>query len=363
MRIRFSCIALFALASIGIASATEPYPLFQTDEVLKAVLTAPITQAYAQRHQDVRLYLPGQWTYVDADGQTRRLDVSIRTRGHFRREYCQFPPLQLNFKKKQVKGTLFAGQDKLKVVAPCKDKEKYRQYVVLEYLAYKTVEIITEHSFKTRLIRLSYVDSDDKLDSWTDLVFVIEDDADLAQRVGLDRLYLPSVEYSELDHPKTALVQLAQFLIANNDYSVLQGSRDQNCCHNVQVLGLADSMTGRIPVPFDFDMSGLVNTEYAAPPSQVPIRDVRDRYFNGLCQPREILDDAITHVRSKREEIIALFENSTELDADNKSKSLKYVDEFFAILDDPQLVEREIIAPCRGENLLKRMLEASKDST
>ncbi len=363
MRIGLFRTVLIALTSTGIADAAEPHPIFQTEEVLKAVLTAPITQAYAQRHQDVRLYLPGQWTYVGVDGETRRLDVSIRTRGHFRREYCQFPPLQLNFKKKQVRGTLFAGQNKLKVVAPCKDKEKYRQYVVLEYLAYKAVEIITEHSFKTRLMRLSYVDSDEKLDSWTDLVFVIEDDADLAERLGLERLYLPSVGYTELDHPKTALVQLAQFLIANNDYSVLQGSRNQDCCHNVQVLGLADSMTGRIPVPFDFDMSGLVNAEYAAPPRQVPVRDVRDRYFNGLCQPREILDDAIAHVRSKREEIIALFENSAELDAGNKAKSLKYVDEFFAILVDPRRVEREIIAPCRGEKLMKRMLELSRDST
>ena len=117
------------ILSLGVASnarAADAHPLFQSDEVLKAVLTAPIAQTYAQRDQDIRLYFPGQWTYIGDGGETARLVVSIRTRGNFRRQYCQFPPLQLNFKKSQVKTTLFAGQDKLKVVAPCKRVARFQ---------------------------------------------------------------------------------------------------------------------------------------------------------------------------------------------------------------------------------------------
>lgn len=359
----FSCVALLALTLAGGTSAAKEQPLFQNDAPLKAVLTAPITQTYGQRHQDVRLYHPGQWTYIDNDGQTKRLEVSIRTRGHFRREYCELPPLQLNFKKSQVKGTLFAGQNKLKVVAPCKDSGRYQQYVILEYLAYRTFEIITDHSFKTRLVRLSYVDSDEKLESWTDLVFVIEADADVAKRLRLDRLHLPSLKYARLDHPQTALVQLFQLLIANNDFSVIKGSRDQDCCHNVLVLGTEDVDSARVPVPFDFDMSGMVNTGYAAPPSQLPINDVRQRYFNGLCQPDEILAEAIAHVQSKRDEILALYENSAELDARNKSKSVDYIKDFFDILDSPKRIQREIVGRCRGRGLMEQMLESSTDPT
>lgn len=358
-----SCIVLLALVFAGDASAAEAYPLFQTDEVLKAVLTAPISQAYAQRHQEVRLYLPGQWTYADAQGETNRLEVSIRTRGHFRREFCELPPLQLNFKKKQVRGTLFTGQNKLKLVAPCKTKPKYRQYVVLEYLAYKTLEIITDRSFKTRLMRLTYVDSDEKKETWSDLVFVIEDDSDMARRLDLERLYLPEVRYADLDHPQTAIVQLFQLLIANNDYSVIKGSRDEDCCHNVQLLGEKGAMTGRIPIPFDFDMSGLVNADYATPPDQVPVRDVRVRYFNGLCQPKQNLDDAITHMQSKREEILSLYRNSAELDEKTKANTVAFVEDFFAILDDPERVEREIVGRCRGDFLMRRMLAESEVPT
>ena len=360
-KITFFKLLLLALAWISASSGAQELPLFQDDAVLRAVLTAPIAQTYAQRHQDVRLYYPGQWTYVDDDGETKRLDVSIRTRGRFRREYCALPPLQLNFKKSQVKGTMFAGQDKLKVVAPCREEARYQQYVILEYLAYRTFEIITDYSFRTRLVRLSYVDRDDDLEPWTDLTFVIEDDADMARRLGLDRLYLPSIKYKDLDHPQAALVQLFQFLIANNDYSLLKPTIDEECCHNIQVLGKEDVEGGQVPVPFDFDMSGIVNATYAAPPRQVPIRDVRQRYYYGLCQPDEIFAEAIAHMQSKREEIFALYANSAELDDKYKAKSLEYIEEFYDILDSPRRMELDILARCRGKSLMEQMLEAAID--
>ena len=347
------------LTLTGTASIAQEHPLFQDDAVLKAVLTAPIAQAYAQRLQDIRIYYPGQWTYIDADGQTRRLQVSIRTRGNFRREYCNLPPLQLNFIKSEVKGTLFAGQNKLKLVAPCKHGEKYQQYVVLEYLAYRVFEIITEQSFRTRLLRLSYVDSNEKFEPWTDFTYVIEDEKDMADRLGLDRLRLPAIKYRELDHPKTALVQMFQLLIGNNDYSVVKGGEGNRCCHNMEVLGIKDTDSGRIPIPFDFDMSGLVNADYATPPRQVPIEDVRRRYFYGLCQPADVLNDAIAHMQAKRNEIVALFADSAELDSRTKARSLEYVEDFYDLIGSTERTETEIIARCRGRELMEQMLRIS----
>jgi hypothetical protein len=335
------------------------HPLFQTDAVLKAVLTAPISQAYAQRHQEARIYFPGQWTYIDEEGVTQRLQVSIRTRGHFRREVCQMPPLRLNFKKSEVKGTHFAGQDKVKLVAPCKDGERYQQYVILEYLAYRIYQILTDDSFSTRLVRLSYVDRDDKLKPWTAITFVIEDDKDMAKRLDLDRLNLESVLYRQLDHPKTALAQLFQFMIANNDYSVIKPSGDDDCCHNIQLIGIEDENDDVadgdvIPVPYDFDFSGLVNASYAAPPSQVPVRDVRERYFYGLCQPQPILDTAIARMQSKREEIFALIRTVPELDDKLREKTVNYIEDFYEIIDDPELTDEKVVARCRGAGLMQK---------
>ena len=160
-------IACALLVTAGLADAAERKPLFRDHAPLKAVLTAPISQAYAQRQSDVRLYFPGQWSYTDAGGETQRLEVSIRIRGNFRRNYCELPPLRLNFKKSQVEGTLFDGQDKLKLVSPCRHGLESQQDLLLEYMAYRIFEILTDYSFGARLIRLSYVDSDEKLKSWT----------------------------------------------------------------------------------------------------------------------------------------------------------------------------------------------------
>ena len=336
--------------------ASERHPLFQDDTVIKAVLTAPIAQAYAHRDQEVRIYLPGQWAYADENGETQRLDVSIRTRGLFRREYCDLPPLQLNFKKKQVKDTLFAGQDKLKIVAPCQHGALNQQWVVMEYLAYRTLQILTDTSFSTRLIRLSYVDSDEKRAPWTDLVFVIEDDDDMAKRLGLVKLGVVENRFDQLDRPYTALAELFQLLIANNDYSVLRGPEGEPCCHNTEILAHADDADSRIPVPFDFDLSGLVNTKYAAPPSHIPIRFVRTRYYRGLCHPPEVMQEAIAHVLSKRQEILDLYANTKELEPKRKKRTLDFIEDYFELLTDEKRLNAEIYFRCRGKEELEEML-------
>ena len=112
-------------------------------------------------------------------------------------------------------------------------------------------------------------------------------------------------------------------------------------------------------VPFDFDFSGLVNTRYSAPPSHVPTRFVRTRFYRGLCQPPGVLDDAIAHVLSKRTEITELFADTRELEPKRKEKTLKFIDDYFEMLEDPETRKKEIFDRCRGTDELAEML--SKD--
>jgi hypothetical protein len=355
----------FLLACVLPAVAGPPLfadelPLFEDDQIIKAVLTAPIAQAYAQKNQDARIYLPGHFTYIDRNGETVKLDVSIRSRGNFRRIYCELAPLRLNFKKSQVVDTLFAGQDKLKLVAPCFDSPSYQRYVVLEYLAYRILEVLTDYSYRTRLIRLSYIDSDDKLQPRTAVTFVIEEDSDMAKRLGLEMMRVPQVRFAELDREKTALAELFQLLIGNNDYSVLKVREGEDCCHNVDILAF-DEASLKIPIPFDFDFSGFVNAVYAAPPSHLPITEVRYRYYTGLCHPTGVLEGAIARVQEKREEIFALVENQRELSRKGKRDALRYIEYFYAILDNPKRLETEVYERCRGRHLLEAMTELSTD--
>ena len=365
------CLPLIGfLVYLGLASnagASERHPLFQDHTVLKAVLTAPIAQTYAQRNSEVRLYHPGQWTYIDDNGETQRLDVSIRIRGNFRRLYCELPPLRLNFRKSQVKDTLFKGQDKLKLVAPCQHGLESQQKLLLEYLAYRTYEILTDQSFGSRLIRLSYVDSDEAMRSWTDLVFVIEDEADIGKRLGLDKARVKDNRFDELDQPSTALVELFQLLISNHDYSVMQGAEGEYCCHNSVMYVREEAADKRIPIPYDFDMSGLVNARYAAPPKHLPIRLVRTRYYRGLCQPPEVMDEALAQILSKKDEILALYKDMPELSRLSRNRTLGYIKNYFAILEDKAKLKTQVLDRCRGREQLEEMTAteeaAAKDPT
>jgi hypothetical protein len=349
-------LAAALLLGVGGVDAAERNPLFAEHQILKAVLTAPISQTYAQRHSDVRLYFPGQWSFLDENGETRRLDVSIRIRGNFRKDYCELPPIRLNFKKSQVKGTLFSGQDKLKLVSPCQHGLKSQQDLLLEYLAYRIFEVLTDYSFGARLMRLSYVDSDDKLKSWTDLVFVIEDEGDIGKRLGLDKAHVAENRFEELDQPTTALMELFQLLISNHDYSVLKGPPGEYCCHNSVMYTREQRADQRIPIPYDFDMSGLVSAPYAAPPSHLPIRLVRTRYYRGLCQPPEVMDAAVDQMLSKKAEILALFTELKELSRLSRNRNLSYVKKFFAILENEALFEELVLDRCRGQELLEEMM-------
>jgi hypothetical protein len=354
-------LALAALVTASTLHAAERKPLFRVHEPLKAVLTAPISQAYAQRHSDVRLYFPGQWAYVDESGETQRLQVSIRLRGNFRRDYCELPPLRLNFKKKEVKGTLFSGQDKLKLVAPCQHGIESQQNLLLEYLAYRIYEVLTEKSFGARLLRLSYVDSDEKLRPWTDLAFVIEEESDIGKRLGLDRARVAENRFNELDQPATALVELFQFMIANHDYSVLKGPPDEYCCHNTVMYVDESRADKRFPIPYDFDMSGLVNADYASPPSHLPIRLVRTRFYRGLCQPDEVMDAAVAHFLEKKDEILALFDRTPELNRFSRKRNVNYIKEFYAILESPTMLQEQVLDRCRGRDLLEEMMNVEPE--
>ncbi len=348
MNTLISRIVIFSLILVGWQSILSANSLFENDEILNVVLTAPISQAYQQKKLTHRLWHTGQWAFTDTDSTTKRLDVSIRTRGVNRRKNCKLPPLRLNFKKKQVEGTLFQGQDKIKLVAPCKANDSAEQQLILEFLAYRSLAILTEKSMRTRLLRLSYVDSDNKK-TWTHYAFLLETESEIARRLGLEVRHVPKVYSRQHNKPHTALIELFQLLIANNDYSVIVGPNGSDCCHNIEVLAPPVGDEDLIMIPYDFDSSGLVDASYAIPSEKIPIKSVRTRYFRGRCQTDEILNAGIAQVLSKKTEILDLFQGNELLNARNKSKTIKYINDYFKIIEDPKGIEKKIKRKCRGK--------------
>ena len=117
--------ASLLLASLaGALESRDPDPLFQDNAVVEITITAPFPSLLKRRPNEE--YLPGSLSYTDADGTVVNIDIGIRTRGNYRRQprVCPFPPLRVNLDKTQAKGTLFHKQDKLKLVAHCRDRSE-----------------------------------------------------------------------------------------------------------------------------------------------------------------------------------------------------------------------------------------------
>lgn len=339
----------FLLLALLPISGNAAKPLFSSDEPIDAVLSAPLTQAYRERKQDVRLYKQGTFSFKYGADKTHRLDVKIRTRGNFRRLNCAHPPLHLNFLKKGNDGTLFERQDKLKLVGPCKSGSSYQEYIGREYLVYKLWEEMSPYHFKTRLVNLSYIDTDDKRKPWQATSFLIEDIADAAKRSNRERLAQPRVTRRQMNLEQTALLEVFQLLIGNTDYSTLAAPEGENCCHNARLLVEKNQTDDVIPVPYDFDVSGLVDAPYAEPPAQYRIKKVRQRYFTGWCKEDVRFLNAIELFKQRQSRLYDIVTRASVINESSRNKTLQYLDSFYELIGEPKRVQKEIIGRCRGE--------------
>src|SRR5690606_35226948 len=132
---------------------------------------------------DDEQYHPVSLSYSDQDGQVVSIPLKSKTRGNFRRQKanCNYPPLLLNFVKKLTKNTLFEGQDKMKLVMPCTNDDS----VIREYLAYKLYNLVTEKSFRARLVRITLFDEEKNKDAGDFFGFLLEEDDQMAERNGM----------------------------------------------------------------------------------------------------------------------------------------------------------------------------------
>jgi hypothetical protein len=269
--------------------------------------------------------------------------MQISARGNFRKRICDFPPLSLNFRKSQVTGTLFENQDKLKIVAHCKDSRRYEQTVLREYLAYRLLNALTEVSFKVRLLQLTYVDSDERRPRMVRSAFLIEHKDRLADRIGWRAVDIEWAEVGAIRPDHLNLTSMFQYLIGNTDFSPNLGS-DNECCHNYEMFGNdSDQLTA---VPYDFDLAGFVNAPYATPDPELGIDSVRQRLYRGHCVNNGHVEASLARFRETRSELYALVAGQEELEPTVRDNIARYMDEFFETIGDPAEVQRQIIGKC-----------------
>lgn len=319
-------------------------PLFAGNDTLEVRIEAPFGMLETDRPVDD--YAAAKFRYQASDGSEVEFDAGLRTRGNYRlrKEVCPFPPLRVNFAKSQTKGTLFDKQDKLKLVTHCRTGSKsYEQSVVTEYLAYRILNLLTDVSFRARLLRVTYVytDADREVENYA---ILIEHRDRMAKRINADLVQVPEVQIIDLRPDIMNLVSVFEYIIANTDYSPLAAAPGENCCHNIVLF----QTTGApyYAVPYDFDQSGIVNAPHAGANPRFGLSSVRQRLYRGRCINNNYLPASIELFSKHRDSIEALVSEQVELKKATRKRVLKFIDNFYRTVSQQKRVEREFVKKC-----------------
>jgi hypothetical protein len=304
----------------------QPTPLFATDAPLRLTITAPMAALSADRSGK-----PVAGT-VTVTGTSEQHAVALSARGITRRQgdICQFPPLRLDFPGRLASGAAFAGQNRLKLVTHCRRDPAFQQKILLEYLAYRLLNVLTPLSFRARLATIDYVDGAGHL-TLTRVGFFIEDVDDLAARNGMVRATSGDrVPLARIDPSAGARMALFNFMIGNHDWSMRAGPVGEGCCHNSRLLAASSDLDATaVPVPYDFDFSGLVDAPYATPPEGFKIKSVRERSYRGFCAHSAQASAIAATMLARRADLLAELSKVPGLDGRTRTRAATYLDGFF----------------------------------
>jgi len=334
-------VFLYTILAPPNAEADSPDPLFQEDAALSVEITAPFARLIDERPKEEEFQ--GSFSFKDLDGSWLELDLQVRTRGNFRHKNCDSPPLYLNFKRSQVKDTLFDQQNKLKMVVHCKDSARYQQVLLREFLAYRIHNALTDQSFRVRLLDVTYVDSEDRRPRMVRNAFLIEHVDRLGARLGRQKLNIFPDNVLAIQADYLNLTSMFQYLLGNTDFSPILGSQTE-CCHNYKLFGKEGAPL--LAIPYDFDMSGFVNTPYARPESGLGIDSVKQRLYQGFCVNNHHVEASISEFLQARDTLYALTAGLQEMAPTVRKLVADYMDEFYETINDPQAVQREIVDRC-----------------
>src|SRR5438094_2393048 len=244
----------------------EAAKIFTAEEALQFTLTANMGRLRKDKKADAP-WRDATITVADSAGSNVEIPLKVKTRGIWRLNYCDFPPLRLDFAKSTVKHTLFAKLDKPKLVTHCRDNDDFEQYLLQELQLYRVYNLLTQYSHRVRLVRVTYADSGNGKVVATRYGFLEEEPQALAHRVGGMLAKQQGAGAADLVPEAAATFGVFQYLIGNTDWSIAG-------LHNVELIA---TEMAHVPIAYDFDFAGAVNTRYATVDPRLPIHKVRER--------------------------------------------------------------------------------------
>lgn len=338
-------LAAGLLAAAGCCSATaQPVPrmadsIFASDDMLTLRLHAPVRQLLRQRNSND--YVQASADVASAGDSLKAVPVFIRARGAYRREYCYPPQLMLHFKK--AGNSPLTQWGRLKMVHACREGDVYEQTLLREYLVYKMYNLFTPKSYRVRLLRLWLEDTGIRNLSKPRYAFLLEDTDALAARNHCREWQIKKLSVENTQRRASTFLALFQYMIGNTDWAV-------PLYRNIRLLQPLDSPgTAPCAVPYDFDYCGMVNAPYAVPFEELPIRDIKERYYQGFPRSREELEEAFRLFWQQRAAMYDLIRNMKLLSRQYQLEMTAYLDEFFDVISNEKKIKDQFTDRARKE--------------
>ncbi|MBT8297485.1 MAG: hypothetical protein KJO52_04050, partial [Maribacter sp.] len=272
------------------------------------------------------------------------LKIKLRARGNHRRKTCYYAPLKLKIKKRESRGTLFEGNTKLKLVLPCLLEKDNDDLVVKEYMAYRIFELLSPYHYKARLANIEFNEEKGKRIKKRDLKAIILEDIDKVAKRHNGQTLTRKVHPLQQDDLYSLRNSFFQYLIGNTDFS----TRGE---HNQKLVYIDNKY---VSIPFDFDMSGLVNASYATISGMENMKGsitmVTQRVYKGYKRDDELTEQVRQEYIASKDKIYSVmddlkvyFQNPIMF-----AEAKDFVADFFEIMENDKKFKKYILDRARS---------------
>lgn len=291
-----------------------------------------------EKNKKEKVYREAEFQLALDHGDSIIIPANVKTRGNMRLELCSMPPLKIKLEKSALAAKGFSDMNEFDVVQPCHESTEYEQYLLREYLAYKLWELVSPYAFKVQLVQLHYLDPSGRDEHTVAYGFLIENIEEFVDRFSGRRNKTPVISRNAVDRDPLLTMFLFEFMIGNTDWNI------QNR-HNLE-FAVIPGHTFLVPIPYDFDYSGVVNAPYAAHPESLELTAITSRYYQGWCYTEEDVQSALAIFKEKKDRILHLPYTIEGLDDKSKKWCSDYLSGFFDIIENPKKLENQVIRHC-----------------
>ena len=211
--------------------------------------------------------------------------------------------------------------------------------MIHEYLVYKMYNLLTPLSFRARLVKVIYENTEKGKASDPLYGMLLEDKEQMAARNQAKTFNRNKIRPDKTENDLFLRMAVFQYLIGNTDWSVQYQ-------HNVKLV-VRDSSIRPTTVPYDFDHAGIVRAPYANPAEALQLRSTQERMYRGYCvSDMKEFQAIFADFNRLKPDIYRLYTENPLLESRYVSTTTKFLDDFYKTINKPKASLREFRYPC-----------------